>query len=73
VWYVFHNDDFIDRALRNEEIRQKYLFFALQVFPQGQFQGLDFGMGTMPEYLWDTTRTRIFLQKYLYFLASSIY
>ena len=72
VWYVFHNEDFADRALRNEDLRKKYLFFAQWVFPDRQFQGIDFGMGIMPAYFWDTTKQPIFLQKYLYFVSPSI-
>lgn len=72
VWYVFHNEDFADRALRNEMIRQKYLFFATQVFPGGAFQGTDFSRGRPPAYMWDTTKVSIQLEKYLYFLQISI-
>lgn len=70
VWYIFHNEDFADRALRDPVMRQKYLFFARSVFPSGQFQGTDFSLWTPPNYLWDTTKAPVLLQKYLYFLGS---
>lgn len=44
VWYVFHNEDFRTRAMKNEILRQKYLFFADYVFTDGQFQGTDFSL-----------------------------
>lgn len=72
VWYVFHNEDFVDRAMRNDAMRQKYLFFAEKVFPNGAFQGMDFSTGRTPPYFWDTTKIPIQLQKYLYFLQTSI-
>ena len=70
VWYIFHNEDFADRALRDDRVREKYLFFASAVFPNGQFQGTDFSLGVPPGYLWDTTKIPVLLQKYLYFLGS---
>ncbi len=68
VWYIFHNSDFIDRAIRHEDIRKKYIFFATYVFPHGQFQGTDFTLHKVPNYIWDTTKVPIFFQNYLYFL-----
>lgn len=70
VWYIFHNEDFMDRALRHEALREKYLFFATYVFPHGEFQATDFSVELPPEYLWDTTKTPILLQKYLFFLRN---
>lgn len=32
VWYVFHNETFLDQAMKNEDLRLKYLFFADHVF-----------------------------------------
>lgn len=72
VFYVFHNRAFLDRAMRDETIRQKYLFFHSTVFPKGTFVDTDFSLGKVPGYLWDTTKLPISLQKYLYSLASSI-
>jgi hypothetical protein len=37
VFYIFHNQYFQDRALRDESLRQKYLFLAKYVFPDGAF------------------------------------
>lgn len=33
VFYIFHNRIFEDRAMRNDSIRQKYLFFQKYLFP----------------------------------------
>lgn len=68
VFYVFHNATFADRALKNESLRQKYLFFANSVFPGKSFQGSDFSIGRVPAYSWDTTKIPFSLQKYLYSL-----
>lgn len=68
VFYVFHNATFADRALRSESMRQKYLFFSDSVFSNGYFQGTDYSIGTVPSYLWDTTKVAYSLQKYLYSL-----
>lgn len=42
VLYVFHNRTFEDRALRNESLRQKYLFFQKYLFVHGAFTDTDF-------------------------------
>lgn len=68
VWYIFHNNDFLDKAMKNEQMREKYLFFTDIVFPNTEFIGTDFTLGDMPKYLWDTTKVPILFQKYLYFL-----
>lgn len=38
VWYVFHNEKFLDEAMKNDDLRLKYLFFADYVFKNGEFQ-----------------------------------
>lgn len=68
TFYIFHNTYFADRALKNESLRKKYLFFNTQVFPSGQFVGKEYATIRMPSYLWDTTKIPISLQKYLYSL-----
>jgi hypothetical protein len=68
VFYVFHNRVFEDRALRDDIMRQKYLFFQQYVFPNGTFVDTDFSLGKIPTYTWDTTKLPISLQKYLYSL-----
>lgn len=68
VFYIFHNRIFEDRAMRNESLRQKYLFFQQNVFPGGAFTNSDFTIWRMPAYSWDSTKIPISLQKYLYSL-----
>lgn len=68
VWYVFHNDTFAEQAMKNEDLRRKYLFFSDVVFVNGEFQGTDFSLGEVPAYLWDTTKAPILLENYLSFL-----
>ena len=68
VFYIFHNREFSDRAMKNEALRQKYLFFSEHVFHQGEFIDTDFRITKIPNYLWDTTKIPISVQKYLYSL-----
>lgn len=68
TFYMFHNREFADRALRNESLRQKYIFFAENVFMQGEFSDTDFRTGNIPSYFWDTTKIPISVKKYLYSL-----
>lgn len=68
VFYVFHNRVFAERALRDESLRQKYLFFREHIFADGQFEDSDYSIGKVPSYLWDTTKLPVSLQKYLYSL-----
>lgn len=68
VFYIFHNRVFEERALRDDMVRQKYLFFQTYVFPQWTFTDTDFSVGKIPSYTWDTTKLPISLQKYLYSL-----
>ncbi len=72
TFYIFHNDEFADRALRNDSLRQKYLFLGEYVFPEGTFLGTDFGISKAPSYLWDTTKVAVSVKKYLYFLKDSL-
>jgi hypothetical protein len=68
VFYVFHNREFADRAMKNDSLRQKYLFLSENIFPDWNFIDTDFRIGKMPSYLWDTTKIPISVQKYLYSL-----
>jgi hypothetical protein len=68
TFYVFHNEEFADRALRSDALRQKYVFLSKVVFPNGEFEGTDFGIGKVPSYLWDTTKLPVSVKKYLYSL-----
>jgi hypothetical protein len=65
---MFHNRVFEERAMRDDIMRAKYLFFQTTVFPTGAFVDTDFSLGKVPGYLWDTTKLSISLQKYLYSL-----
>lgn len=69
VFYIFHNREFADRAMKNDSLRQKYLFFSRNVFTSGEFTDTDFRVGKIPGYIWDTTKVPISVQKYLYSLG----
>ncbi len=68
VFYIFHNREFADRAMKNDSLRQKYLFLSENIFPDWNFIDTDFRIGKMPNYLWDTTKIPISVKKYLYSL-----
>lgn len=68
TFYIFHNTEFADRALRNDSLRQKYLFFAEHVFSDGQCISTDYSVNSVPAYLWDTTKIPIRVKNYLYSL-----
>lgn len=67
VFYVFHNADFIDLAMKSEPMRQKYLFFRTVVFPRGEFEATDFTIGQREPYSWDSTKIPFSIKKYLFF------
>lgn len=69
TFYIFHNDEFMERALKNDSLRQKYLFIANYVFKDGEFLDTNFGITKVPSYLWDTTKLPVSVKKYLYSLA----
>jgi hypothetical protein len=68
TFYIFHNEEFADRAIKNDALREKYLFISRYVFADDTYIGTDFTIGKMPSYLWDTTKLPISLKKYLYSL-----
>jgi hypothetical protein len=68
TFYIFHNEEFADRALKNSTLREKYLFISRYVFGDDTYIGTDFTLGKVPSYLWDTTKLPISLKKYLYSL-----
>ena len=69
TFYIFHNDEFLDRAMKNDSLRNKYLFISNFVFENGEFLDTNFGIGKIPSYLWDTTKLPISVKKYLYSLT----
>ena len=68
AFYVFHNDEFKRRAIKNATLVQKYNFLATEVFANGEFQGTSFEDGVIPTYLWDTTKIPVKTNKYLFYL-----
>jgi hypothetical protein len=66
VFYVFQNQTFFDRAMKNDDLRHKYLFIQKYIFPSGAFVDTNFALGKVPSYVWDSTKIPISLQKYLY-------
>lgn len=67
-FYVFHNDIFRDRALKNVSLQKKYDFFKTYVFDHEEFVGTSFGREWLKSYNWDTTRIPVDMKKYLYYI-----
>jgi hypothetical protein len=70
TFYIFHNDEFMERALKSDSLRKKYLFLSNFVFKNGEFLDTNFGIGKVPSYLWDTTKLPVSVKKYLYSLSN---
>lgn len=68
AFYVFHNEDFVNRAKGNPMLRSKYDFFRSHVFRDDEFQGTSFELEPLKSYNWDTTKIGIDTKKYLYYI-----
>ena len=68
AFYVFHNDVFRSRASENPILARKYDFFEKYVFSNADFLHTSFESGSIPKYLWDTTKIGINTKKYLFYL-----
>ena len=68
TFYIFHNKEFAERAMKNESLRQKYIYFSQYVFSRGEFIDTDFRTSVIPSYIWDTTKIPVSVKKYLYSL-----
>lgn len=68
VFYMFHNATFKEKAKKNEVLQKKYDFFRTYIFKKGEFVNKEYAVEpkTIDGYLWDTTKVRIFLKKYLF-------
>ena len=66
--YVLHNDEFKARAAKDVPLQAKYDFMHSVVFRDDSFVGTSFSLDPVPNYLWDTTKLTINLQKYLYYI-----
>lgn len=53
--YVFHNQTFKQRALKNNELQQKYNFLQNSIF-RGFFEGTTYEKDPIPTKLWDVTK-----------------
>lgn len=68
TFYVFHNDEFKARAIKNLMIARKYNFFKKYVFINSEFANTNFEYGKIAFYNWDSTKINISLKKYLYYI-----
>ena len=68
AFFVFHNQDFAVRAVKNNALREKYDFFANRVFQSAEFSGTSFENKALSSYDWDVTKIPIDTKKYLFYL-----
>jgi len=66
--YVFHNEKFHSKTLKNYRLKQKYNFFKKHIFKKWEFTNTDFSTGEIADYNWDATKISINLKKYLYYI-----
>lgn len=68
VFYMFHNATFKEKAKKSEILQKKYDFLRTYIFKKWEFVNKEYAIEpkTIDGYLWDTTKVRIFLKKYLF-------
>lgn len=66
--FLFHNETFKARALKNPILQKKYDFFSEKVFKEREFEGTSFELKPLEAYFWDTTKLPIAVNKYLYYI-----
>lgn len=66
--YIFANDRFVQDAKTNNSLRRKYNYIQSFVFSEDEFSGTNFETEKQKEYVWDTTKNPISVNKYLYYI-----
>jgi len=73
TYYIFHNDDFSQKASQSETLQRKYDFFWKYLFFDGQFIGTDFSPNQrIKSYYWDITKIPTNLQIFLQYIKNTI-
>jgi hypothetical protein len=68
TFFVFHNEEFKRRAVKNIMLARKYNFFKKYVFIGNEFENTSFEYNQIAYYNWDGTKIPFNLKKYLYYI-----
>ena len=73
LFYVMHNQEFLEKSFESQKLREKYLFFQNYIFPQNVFRKSDFSGEHSPQaYYWDITKLSVDIKKFLQYIQSEI-
>ncbi|MDA9129315.1 putative zinc-binding metallopeptidase [Candidatus Gracilibacteria bacterium] len=73
LYYVLHNADFLQKALRSKVLAQKYTFFQKNVFTKNEFYNTDFGGASEgADYYWDITKLEVDVKNFLQYFQDAI-
>jgi len=73
TYYIFHNEDFLKKALDSEILAKKYVFMKDIVFKNWMFLQEDFSpWSEVKDYYWDITKLPVDVKKFLQYLDDTI-
>jgi hypothetical protein len=71
IYYILHNEDFLEKAKSSISLMKKYSFFEKYVFMWWDFKATNFwNEAPIQPYYWDITKIKINLEKFLQFLKN---
>lgn len=68
AFFVFHNEEFVRRSIGNDSLKEKYEFFANNIFQNREFFSTNFASDKIRSYNWDVTKIPVNIKKYLYYI-----
>lgn len=73
TYYVLHNEDFKNKAIKSEILKKKYDYFWKYLFKNNEFVSIDFWRGEkIKDYYWDITKIDINLENFLQYFKNPI-
>ena len=73
TYYIFHNNDFAQKARSSIQLQQKYTFLEERLFKKDIFIWTDFSPGSeVQPYYWDITKLPIQTENFLQYLQKDI-
>lgn len=72
LYYILHNDDFLEKAQESRDLQKKYAYIRDYIFTKNQFTGEDFSSKAPEKYHWDITKIRVDVKKFLQYLQEAI-
>jgi len=73
TYYIFHNEDFLKKALDSEVLAKKYVFMKDVVFQNDMFLQEDFSPGNeVKDYYWDITKLPVDVKNFLQYMDDAI-